>query len=241
MEPPKNSPTVLLTTAPAPARFARLLVVYSCPPKAYSNLERLYTCSEGSRSQHSRRGESIYAEEIEAINGESVTLRPPREEDVEKVYEWDRDPELAAWNGRPPIKISLSAARRDYLARWEDPSVKTFIIEAREGGAEYEVGEAIGLVTLYDFKREGCELGIKIGPKDLRGRGYASEAVELLVSYCFETLNLKVVRGSTLAHNPRMQRVFEKHGFNEVGDGSIISRFDNKRYTEIFYERRREG
>lgn len=175
------------------------------------------------------------------MNGESVTLRPPREEDVEQVYEWDRDPELAAWNGRPPIKTSLSAARRDYLARWEDPSVKTFIIEASEGGAEYETGEAIGLVTLYDFRHEGCELGIKIGPKDLRGRGYASEAVELLVSYCFETLNLKVVRGSTLAHNQRMQRVFEKHGFREVGDGSIISRFDNKRYTEIFYERRREG
>ena len=170
-----------------------------------------------------------------------MTLRPPREEDVEKVYEWDRDPELAAWNGRAPIKVSLSAARRDYLARWEDPSVKTFIIEAREGEAEDESGEVIGLITLYDFRHEGCELGIKIGPKDLRGRGYASEAVELLVTYCFETLNLRVVRGSTLAHNQRMQRVFEKHGFTEIGDGSIISRFDNKRYTEIFYERRWNG
>ncbi len=161
-----------------------------------------------------------------------MTLRPPREEDVERAYEWDRDPELAAWNGRPPIKISLSAARRDYLARWEDSSVKTFIIEAE--------GEAIGLATLYDFRNEGCEMGIKIGLRDLRGRGYASEAVELLVSYSFETLNLKTVRGSTLSHNTRMQRVFEKCGFMEVGDGSILSRFDNKRYTELFYERRRE-
>ncbi len=75
----------------------------------------------------------------------------------------------------------------------------------------------------------------------MRGRGYASEAVELLVSYCFETLNLQVVRGSTLAHNQRMQRVFEKCSFKEVGDGSIISRFDNKRYTELFYERRRDS
>lgn len=183
------------------------------------------------------RRELIYAEELEAINGEAVTLRPPREGDVEKVYEWDQDPELAAWNGRPPIKISLSAARRDYLARWEDRSVKTFIIEAVEGGAN----EAIGLATLYDFRHEGCEVGIKVGPKDLRGRGYASEAVELLVRYCFETLGLKAVRGSTLAHNTRMQRVFEKCGFREVGDGSIISRFDNKRYTELFYERRRDG
>jgi RimJ/RimL family protein N-acetyltransferase len=179
------------------------------------------------------RRERIYAEELKAINGESVTLRPPREEDVEPVYEWDRDSELAAWNGRPPIKISLSAARRDYLSRWEDPVVKTFIIEAED--------EAIGLATLYDFRHEGCEVGIKVGSKDLRGRGYASETVELLVRYCFETLGLKSVRGSTLSHNTRMQRVFEKCGFREVGDGSIISRFDNKRYTELFYERRRES
>jgi RimJ/RimL family protein N-acetyltransferase len=237
VEPPKNSPTVLLNATPdlVTSRFARLAAPSRSPPAAYSNRERLYTCSRrgcvrlGSSIERRKR---IYAEELETINGESVTLRLPREEDVEKVYEWDRDPELAAWNGRPPIKISLSAARRDYLARWEDPSVKTFIIEAED--------EAIGLATLYDFRHEGCEVGIKIGPKDLRGRGYASEAVDLLVSYCFETLNLKVVRGSTLSHNTRMQRVFEKRGFREIGDGSIISRFDNKRYTELFYECRRD-
>jgi RimJ/RimL family protein N-acetyltransferase len=179
------------------------------------------------------RRERIHTEELETINGESVALRPPREDDVEQVYEWDRDPELAAWNGRPPLKTSLPAARRDYLARWEDPVVKTFIIEAED--------VAIGLATLYDFRHEGCELGIKVGSKNLRGRGYASEAVELLVRYCFETLGLRAVRGSTLSHNTRMQRVFEKCGFAEVGDGSILSRFDNKRYTELFYERRRGG
>jgi RimJ/RimL family protein N-acetyltransferase len=163
-----------------------------------------------------------------------VTLRPPEESDVESAYAWDRDPELAAWNGRPPISVSLSAARRDYLARWEDPSVKTFIIEAGEPR------KAIGMATLYDFRHDGCELGIKIGPENLRGRGFASEAVDLLVDYAFNTLGLKNVRGSTLAHNVRMQRVFEKCGFVEVGDGSILSRYDNKRYTELFYERRRD-
>jgi diamine N-acetyltransferase len=151
---------------------------------------------------------------------------------VEAVYAWDRDPELAAWNGRTPISISLSAARRDYLARWEDPGVKTFIMETK--------GEPIGVITLYDFRNEGCELGIKIGPEDLRGKGYASEAVELLIGYAFDTLGLETVRGSTLVHNHRMRRVFEKNGFERVGDGSLLSRYDNRRYTELFYERRQD-
>ena len=180
-----------------------------------------------------REGVAIHAEEIEVLRGESVTLRPPRESDVEAAYAWDRDPELAAWNGRSPISISLSAARRDYLARWEDPNVKTFIMVAG--------GEPIGMVTLYDFRNAGCELGIKIGAEDLRGKGYATEAVELLVGYAFDTLGLAAIRGSTLSHNERMRRVFEKNGFELVGDGSILSRFDNRRYTELFYERRHAG
>lgn len=152
---------------------------------------------------------------------------------MEAAYAWDKDPELAAWNGRAPISISLSAARRDYLSRWEDSSVKTFMIEAE--------GEPIGMATLYDFRYDGCELGIKIGPETLRGRGYASEAVGLLSGYVFETLDLRVVRGSTLSHNHRMQRVFEKNGFERAGDGTLLSRYDNRRYTELFYTRRREG
>ncbi len=96
------------------------------------------------------------------------------------------------------------------------------------------------MATLYGFRQDGCELGIKIGPETLRGRGYASEAVTLLLNYAFETLGLKLVRGSTLAHNHRMQRVFEKCGFVGVGDGSLLSRYDNRRYTEIFYERKRD-
>jgi RimJ/RimL family protein N-acetyltransferase len=194
--------------------------------------ERMPRAGNGCNIPVLERGETIHTEEIKALHGESVVLRPPRESDVEVVYSWDKDPELAAWNGRSPISISLSAARRDYLARWEDPSVKTFIIEARE--------DPIGMATLYDFRRDGCELGIKIGPGSLRGRGYATEAVTLLLDYVFDTLSLGAVRGSTLAHNDRMQRVFEKNGFVQVGDGSLLSRYDNRRYTELFYERRQE-
>ena len=223
-EPPKNSPTVPLNDAPDLLLWA-ILTNMTSP-------ERMLRTGHGYNILVSERGATIYTEEERALRGESVTLRPPRASDVEAVYSWDRDPELAAWNGRSPISVSLSAARRDYLARWEDPGVKTFIIEA--------AGDPIGMATLYDFRQDGCELGIKIGPGNLRGRGYASEAVTLLLDYVFETLGLGAVRGSTLAHNDRMQRVFEKHGFAQIGDGSLLSRYDNRRYTELFYERRRD-
>lgn len=161
-----------------------------------------------------------------------MILRPPHESDVEAAYSWDRDPELSAWNGRPPLSLSLEAARRDYLARWRDSSVKTFIIESE--------GRAVGMATLYDFRRSSCELGIKIGPEGLRGQGLASETVWLLAGYALNTLGLDAVRGSTLEENHRMQRVFEKCGFEKTGKGSMLSRYDNLRHTELFYEHRRK-
>jgi diamine N-acetyltransferase len=209
VEPQKFSPTVLLKPpAPDLARESSGL-----PPSGILYERGLILVADAVARE---RREGIHAEETGLLRGESVTLRPPREDDVEAAYAWDRDPELAAWNGRPPIRISLPAARRDYLSRWEDPSVKTFIIEARDE-PNGEPDRPIGMATLYDFRRGGCELGIKIGDKYLRGRGYASEAVELLLSYCFDTLGLQTVRGSTLSHNVRMQRVFEKSGFRRSG------------------------
>ncbi|CAN5211620.1 hypothetical protein BH24ACT16_BH24ACT16_06430 [soil metagenome] len=95
------------------------------------------------------------------------------------------------------------------------------------------------MATLYDFRRASCELGIKIGPEGLRGQGLASETVALLVEYATGTLGVDSVRGSTLEHNHRMQRVFEKCGFERVGQGAMISRYDNRRYNELFYEYRR--
>lgn len=180
-----------------------------------------------------REGISIHAEDTEVLYGEFVLLRTPRESDVEMVYSWDRDPDLAAWNGRPPISLSLKAARRDYLARWKDISIKTFIIESEE--------RSVGMATLYAFRRGSCELGIKIGSEGQRGRGLASETVRLLVEYAVYTLGVDSVRGSTLEHNYRMQRVFEKCGFQRAGEGSMLNRYDNRSYSELFYEYRRRG
>src|SRR5688572_28042033 len=163
LEPPKSSPTVPLNDAPD-------LLLWAILTKMYTP-ERMARAGDGCNILFLERGDTIRIEEVKALHGESAIVRPPRESDVEVVYSWDRDPELAAWNGRSPISISLSAARRDHQARREDPNVRMLILEGRE--------EPIGMATLYESRRDGCELGIKIRPGNLRGRGYATEAVTL--------------------------------------------------------------
>ncbi len=140
MEPQKFSPTVLLTyPAPGSSRGSSGLPPLGILYERGFILEAVTHLYE--------RSERIHAEGLEVLNGESVILRPPREPDVEAAYEWDRDPELAAWNGRSPIKLSLSAARRDYLARWQDPTTPRSYAYRSDGWSESGDQPDIGYTT----------------------------------------------------------------------------------------------
>lgn len=50
-----------------------------------------------------------------------------------------------------------------------------------------------------------------------QGRGYMKEAVELVVKYAFEELELHRVEASAMVDNIRSQRVLEACGFKEIG------------------------
>lgn len=61
------------------------------------------------------------------------------------------------------------------------------------------------------------ELGIVLYDAGRRGRGYGSEAVELLTNHLFANEGAERVQGSTALGNGPMRRVFTKLGFAEEG------------------------
>ncbi len=58
---------------------------------------------------------------------------------------------------------------------------------------------------------------ITIGEQDRWGRGYGTEAVELMLGHAFERLGLHRVGLSVFAFNDRAIRSYEKAGFHEEG------------------------
>ena len=76
----------------------------------------------------------------------------------------------------------------------------------------------IGSIDLFDFdpsnKRAG--IGILIADNE-RNKGYASEALELLISYCFSTLQLHQIYCNISADNQVSLQLFKKHNFSSVG------------------------
>lgn len=67
-----------------------------------------------------------------------------------------------------------------------------------------------------EWKISKCELGYWID-SDYEGQGYATEALNLLTSYCFETLKIKNLFIRIIPGNVASRKVAEKAGFTKQG------------------------
>lgn len=82
-----------------------------------------------------------------------------------------------------------------------------------------ETEEAVGAIDLYDvdFRNGNAAVGILIGEKQHKQKGYASESLELMVGYARDFLALHNLYCSIQADNPESIRLFESCGFEQVG------------------------
>ena len=69
----------------------------------------------------------------------------------------------------------------------------------------------------FDKKHGFGDIGIIIGKKDYYGKGFATEAIKLIVDYAFDSLKLHKVTASCYAANPGAIKAFKKAGFEEEG------------------------
>ncbi|CAM1350198.1 GNAT family N-acetyltransferase [Tenacibaculum ascidiaceicola] len=79
-------------------------------------------------------------------------------------------------------------------------------------------GKSIGMIDLFDFnpqhKRAG--IGILIHP-DFQQKGFASEALQLLINYCFTHLHLHQLYANITNNNTNSLHLFEKQNFKQIG------------------------
>ncbi|MGV3464988.1 MAG: GNAT family N-acetyltransferase [Heyndrickxia sp.] len=99
-------------------------------------------------------------------------------------------------------------------------------IEKAKKDMEYNFGifkmdndELIGTIGLFRILRDPLQSAI-IGyslSKNHNGKGYATEAVKLVVDYAFSTLKLHRIEAGVMPHNIGSIRVLEKAGFDKEG------------------------
>jgi RimJ/RimL family protein N-acetyltransferase len=145
-----------------------------------------------------------------AIN--NVTLRYLEFDDIDTLYRWETDIELALWAGWTIPRI-YAAFRHKYEQRLTEPEKDLEML-----GIEFE-GQLVGSVQLYDIDEyeRRAEVGIQVGEKSLWGRGIASTALRIILDYAFTVRNLERVCAEVYAFNQRSLRLMERVGFQKEG------------------------
>ena len=143
----------------------------------------------------------------------SIYIRPLRREDALTSYKWRNDPDIWLYTGRRPDRIITPEIELDWIDRvLKDTTSRRFAICLKEDGTY------IGNVQLTDIEKETAKFHIFIGTKEYWGKGFATEATELLIRYAKENLMLKKLHLWVNPLNKAAVKVYLKCGFSAVDD-----------------------
>ncbi|MDR2027482.1 MAG: GNAT family N-acetyltransferase, partial [Prevotellaceae bacterium] len=96
----------------------------------------------------------------------------------------------------------------------------------------------VGAIDLFDFNpvHSRAGLGILIYSPENRRKGYASEALKLLIEYAAVILNIKVFYCNVSVNNRKSINCFEKAGFEKCGLKKSWNNTPNGREDEIMLQ-----
>ena len=140
------------------------------------------------------------------LEGKIVNLRVVEKEDLPLLLDWFNNPEIA---GRyEPLDPQQS--KKEFENRYDKlgPDEKFFFIEKKDGSKIGSIG--------HFLKGNLFEIGYCVVP-DERGRGYCTEAVEIMVDYLFLSRDIVRIQAHTDLRNVASQNVLEKVGFRKEG------------------------
>jgi RimJ/RimL family protein N-acetyltransferase len=99
-------------------------------------------------------------------------------------------------------------------------------------------GAFVGEVGLYqlDWDRGSAEIGYWLR-QTARGRGYVTEALELVCAHARTVLELRHVEAHIAANNVASRRVAERHGFRIIGSRPAVREWDGDVPRVLIYTR----
>lgn len=166
--------------------------------------------------------------------GKNVFLRALELSDVQTLYAFEND--ISIWNVSDTVMPYSSFALEQYVLSvmesdiYASKQLRLVICTCCDG-------KTIGLVDLFDFhpKHSHAYVGMLIDNK-FRQNGYASEALQLLINYAFNTLDLHQLACNLTPDNTASIKLFKKHGFLLAGTRKEWLNINGEWNDECFYQ-----
>jgi RimJ/RimL family protein N-acetyltransferase len=151
------------------------------------------------------------------LSGKSVRLAAENAEEVAPLYvRWAQDAEYTRLlEGGPPIPFSIKATRELTEKEWPDDDPNNIMFSIRLLGDDRVIGFAN--LDYISWHNGDTYMGIGIGEKAYRGKGYGLDAMNTLLRYAFTELSLFRVTLTVFEYNQQAIHLYEKAGFRVEG------------------------
>ena len=167
---------------------------------------------------------------IIALTGEKVALGPIRKDLLPLYQEWMNQVETTRFLRMGIYSLENEQDWYESVARGGETSYFTIY--------EKSTMRPIGGVDLHAINQKDrtAELGIMIGAADARGKGYGTEAVQLMCDFGFNALGLHSIMLLTFEFNVAGQKAYIKAGFREFGRRRNCRWFAGRYWDDIYYD-----
>lgn len=144
----------------------------------------------------------------------NITLRALEPEDLEFLHQIENNESFwkISHTQAPFSRFTLrSYLENSHLDIYETKQLRLIIEDTSNKNQ-------IGMVDLFDFNPQHSRagIGILIHP-NFQNKGFASQALTLLINYSFTYLNLHQLYANIISDNNKSISLFKKHNFKEIG------------------------
>lgn len=168
--------------------------------------------------------------------GKNILLRAPEPADVDKIHKWENDTSL--WHlGNTLAPFSRFSIEQFVLNNEADIFANRQLRLLIDWHSSSLQPITVGSIDLFDFDPHHLRAGIGILiDKEYRNKGFAYEALQLLISYCFDVLCLHQLYCNIEQSNHESIHLFQKAGFIQCGVKKDWLRINNEWKNELTFQ-----
>ncbi len=150
------------------------------------------------------------------MRSENLQLRALEPTDVDLLYSWENDATL--WHLSNVLSPFSRFTLEQYVLNASDDIYTAKQIRMMIDQHGGELLKTIGCVDIFDFDPANMRAGIGIMiTKDARGKGFASEALDLIIDYAFNLLGIHQLYSNVIDGNTPSLELFKKKHFEIIG------------------------
>ena len=171
-------------------------------------------------------------EQLSNFETSQIKLREVEPEDLDILYKWENDESLWLYGNtlKPYSKYQIKAYIESTLLDIYQTKQQRFMINLKKSK------KTIGTIDIFDidFHNKRAGVGVLIYNKKNREQGYASHALQLVIKYSKNILNLKQLYCDILVENNSSINLFKAQKFEISGEKKQWI-FDNGKWRNQYF------